>query len=258
MRRLPKAKLFLPSVSSAFTRPGTPPDPNSSDGVIVVKTEYDGAGHAFLTTDNKGIETLRLYDALGRTLTVQENYTGTAPSEGTPSDEENRTTRYTYNADSQVVTQTADMPSGTDDQVTKYVYAKELSDKGSGYEVENGELTSLISRGSTPHVPTLAGTDTLWVKITCDGSTVSVKEATSEAGLSGATACYTSSSNTFDHSGGMMGLCPESAEALIDDLTIKADRNADGDFTDTGETEHYDGFNADSGFTHSDDDELTT
>ena len=107
-----------------FTRPGTAPEPNSSDDVIVTKFLYDSAGRVKDTIDNKAIVSRSEFDAMGRVTKLTENYI-----DGTPGDDNDRITLYTYNADGPIVTQTADMPSGTDDQVTKYVYSSELTDK---------------------------------------------------------------------------------------------------------------------------------
>ena len=83
-----------------FTRPGTAPEPNSSDDVIVTKFVYDSAGRVKDTIDNKGIVSRREYDAMGRVTKLTENYI-----DGTPGDDNDRITLYTYNADGQIVTQ---------------------------------------------------------------------------------------------------------------------------------------------------------
>src|SRR5690606_4538435 len=99
---------------SAFSRPGTPPEPDSSDDVIVHKTTFDLSGQVFQTIDNRGIVTRYTHDAAGRRTAVIENYV-----DGTPGPDEDRTTLYTYTADGQIATLTAKMPSGTNDQVTR-------------------------------------------------------------------------------------------------------------------------------------------
>ncbi|MCC6680525.1 MAG: hypothetical protein IT445_06440 [Phycisphaeraceae bacterium] len=120
--------LTLTSGGWAFSRPETPPEPNSSDGVIVTKTEYDDAGNPYKVTDNTGIETRREYDALGRPRKVVENYDDGAPLDSAP--DVDRITTYTYNAANQIATQTADLEDTESDQTTLYVYSIELNDKG--------------------------------------------------------------------------------------------------------------------------------
>ena len=79
-----------------FTRPGTAPEPNSSDDVIVTKFVYDSAGRVKDTIDNKAIVSRSEFDAMGRVTKLTENYI-----DGTPGDDNDRITLYTYNAEEQ-------------------------------------------------------------------------------------------------------------------------------------------------------------
>jgi RHS repeat-associated protein len=100
---------------TAYTRPGSVP--SRSDAVLVNSYTYNTAGRLSVATDPKGFEDRTEYDLLGRVTKTTEAY-----SDGTPSDADDRTTLYTYDGVDHVVTLTADMPSGTNDQVTQYVY----------------------------------------------------------------------------------------------------------------------------------------
>ena len=62
----------------------------------------------------------------------------------------------------------------------------------------------------------------LWVRVTCDGDCVTVKEASTEAGLDTAADCY--SSTNFNMAGGTIGFMVDMGEpaCLVDDLTVKS------------------------------------
>ena len=53
---------------------GTPIEPDTLDTRLVSKVEYDDAGRAYLTTDNKGRKTKAFFDDLGRVEYTVENY----------------------------------------------------------------------------------------------------------------------------------------------------------------------------------------
>ena len=99
---------------SSYTRPGS--TPSRSDTVLVNSYTYDDAGRLFSTTDPKGNVNRTYYDLLGRTTKTIEAYV-----DGTPSANDDRTTEYTYNANSDVATLKAVLPAGAY-QETKYVY----------------------------------------------------------------------------------------------------------------------------------------
>ena len=76
---------------------GSPPAPNSSDAYIVSKTQYDAAGNAYRSTDNKGHITELTFDLAGRQTKMVENYVnGTASETETDTD---RTTVWVYVSD---------------------------------------------------------------------------------------------------------------------------------------------------------------
>ena len=86
--------------------------------------------------DPSDIRTKSEYDALGRTTATIENYI-----DGTPSDDTDRTTRYTYDGMGNVLTMTADMPSGTNDQTTAYVYGATTA---SGSDINSNSILTAI------------------------------------------------------------------------------------------------------------------
>ena len=98
-----------------YDRPGSPPA--GSDTVLVTHMDYDAAGRIAAVTDPRGLVTQTTYDLLNRTAQTVAAYTG----DGTPTDNTNQTTAYTYDGDSHVLTQTAVLPGGAT-QTTQYVY----------------------------------------------------------------------------------------------------------------------------------------
>ena len=97
-------------------------------GDLRTSTFYNDAGDVDYTVDPRGIETKYYYDALGQTLfsvsvewSVRSDDRDGRPSpSGTPTD--NQTTAYTYDGNGNVITMTAVMPTGTNNQVTQYVF----------------------------------------------------------------------------------------------------------------------------------------
>ncbi|QNN21562.1 RHS repeat protein [Planctomycetales bacterium ZRK34] len=125
---------------AAFTRPASAPA--AADDVLVTQVAYDAAGRQSTLTDSKGVVTKSIYDVLGRRLYQIEGYNNfdetVSPVAGTgggTNADQDRVTQFEYNAASQVVQQIALDPDAdgnlSDNQVTKYVYASELTDKGS-------------------------------------------------------------------------------------------------------------------------------
>lgn len=123
---------------ASFTRPGTPPEPNTSDNYIVEKTLYDASGRVKDRIDNRGIVTRFEYDGLGRRTKHIENYV-----DGVPGNDNDRTTTTAYNAAGKITSLTAVMPSGTPSQTTTYIYSALLSDKGSAVK-SNSYLRAVI------------------------------------------------------------------------------------------------------------------
>jgi RHS repeat-associated protein len=100
---------------TAYTRPSTAPA--RSDTVLVTSYDYNAAGWVQDATDPRGLVTRTEYDALRRTTKTIEDYT-----DGTPTNDSNRTTAYTYDGDDHALTVTAVLPSGTPSQTTQYLY----------------------------------------------------------------------------------------------------------------------------------------
>jgi uncharacterized delta-60 repeat protein/RHS repeat-associated protein len=85
------------------------------DGLITRYT-YDSAGNQQDVVDPRGIVTRTSYDAVGRVVKTVENYV-----DGSPSDDTDQTTSYTYDGDNHVLTMKAELP-GSAYQTTQYVY----------------------------------------------------------------------------------------------------------------------------------------
>lgn len=110
---------------TALTRPGT--IPARSDTVLVNTTTFDDAGNVAQTVDPAGMVTRVAHDDAGRKTEVVENYqSGSSSSSSSssssgggcaPSDEANRTTRFTYTPDGQQATLVA-VNARTGDQTT--------------------------------------------------------------------------------------------------------------------------------------------
>ncbi|MEK6674488.1 MAG: RHS repeat-associated core domain-containing protein [Planctomycetota bacterium] len=85
--------------------------PARSDTVLVTTHTYDSEGRQTKVKDPKAIETLTIYDKLGRVTQKEENDGGGALE---------RITTYQYNAEGSLTKITADLST---DQVTEYAYA---------------------------------------------------------------------------------------------------------------------------------------
>jgi len=125
---------------SALSRPSTVPA--RSDTVLVTSTEYDETGEVEFVTDPAGTETRNEYDDAGRPTKLIENFQDSAGGSSSsssqsqsesssdhcpPSEDVDRTTVTTYNADGNVATLTA-WNADTGDQTTAYVYGTTLAD----------------------------------------------------------------------------------------------------------------------------------
>ncbi len=97
-----------------WTRPGTVPTGSST--VLVTQYQYNVAGWLQDTIDPLGIDTRQLYDNLGRTIEIIQNYTG-----GTPGNTNDVATEYGYDGDGNQIYVRADEPGGGYKQ-TDYVY----------------------------------------------------------------------------------------------------------------------------------------
>jgi YD repeat-containing protein len=99
---------------SAYTRPSSVP--TGSATVLVSSTAYNAAGWVDTTTDPRGIVTKDYYDNLGRVTKTIEDYT-----DGTVTNNTNKTTEYTYDGDGHTLTVQADLVSGAYEK-TQFVY----------------------------------------------------------------------------------------------------------------------------------------
>ena len=152
--------------------PATPPTPGGAESlageVIVQQVTYDAAGHTRDVIDNTGKVTRTFYDAMGRTTYVVENHQQFDPASGDNSGvgavDADRTTKYVYDAGSNVTQQIVLDPNGdgssSDQQITKYVYSAELTDKGSPLPL-NSYLRAIIYPDSSSSVSSgqLTGSD---------------------------------------------------------------------------------------------------
>ena len=93
------------NAGSAYTRPGTVP--SRSDTVLVSSVDYDSAGLVWKTIDPRGMETRNTYDDLGRLIKTIQAYI-----DGTPSNNDDRTTEYTYDGYGNLLTLKAHLTSG--------------------------------------------------------------------------------------------------------------------------------------------------
>ena len=142
---------------SALTRPST--IPARSDNVLVNTTTFDGAGNVAETVDPSGMVTRLENDDAGRKTKVIENYqSGSSSSSSSsssggcqPSDDANRTTRFTYTPDGQQATLVAENPR-TGDQTTTWTYGTTLADS----DIASSQLLRSVaypdSTGSTDTV----------------------------------------------------------------------------------------------------------
>jgi len=120
---------------TALSRPSI--TPARSDTVLVSSSDFNDAGELASTRDPKGLQVVVQYDDAGRRITLIENYAfippgGSSSSSSSmiacgPSDDVNRTTRFTYTPDGEQATLTAENMA-TGNQTTIYTYGMTLSD----------------------------------------------------------------------------------------------------------------------------------
>jgi RHS repeat-associated protein len=110
---------------STFTRPATPPAPNTSNNYLVTHYDFDAGGRQNKTTSNLARVTQETFDGLGRTTKKVENFSGTGVPVETDLDL-NRTTLLVFDASGRLSQLTALNPKGTglgvESQITQYVY----------------------------------------------------------------------------------------------------------------------------------------
>jgi RHS repeat-associated protein len=120
----------------AYTRPASPPE--RSDDALLTSYEYDAQGRLEFVTDPNSIITRTEYDPLGRVAATTEAY-ATISIDAVSNPSQNRVTKYAYNGNNQVVTQTA-VNVGKPDQVTRYDYGSTgLLDKTRFPDKESGQ-----------------------------------------------------------------------------------------------------------------------
>lgn len=122
------------NAGSVYTRPGTVP--SRSDTVLVTSYAFTSAGFVDTLTDPRGQIFKSFYDMMGRRKRAVEAYVNDVPSGS-----DDRTTVYTYNGLSQILTVKADMPSGSNDQTTQYTYGVTIA---GGSDVNSNDLLQKI------------------------------------------------------------------------------------------------------------------
>lgn len=121
-------------------------DPDTSDDYRVSVTTFDERGLTNEVERNDGRKTRYSYDAMGRRVSMIENYI-----DGTPgTDDSDRITKWTFNSVGQSKTVEAQLATGTI-QTQTYVYSSELTDKGSPVS-RNDLLRAMIHADSDDSV----------------------------------------------------------------------------------------------------------
>jgi hypothetical protein len=119
------------NAGTAYTRPGSVP--SRSDTVLVSSFSYSTAGWLDTATDPRDIVAKSFYDNLGRVTKTIAAYT-----DGTPTNNTNKTTEFTYDGSGHVLTVKALLTSGAYEQ-TQYVYGVTT---GGGSGVNSNELVA--------------------------------------------------------------------------------------------------------------------
>ena len=117
---------------SSYTRPGSVPSRSAT--VLVTSYTYNAAGWVSVTTDPRDIATNDYYDNLGRVTKEVEDYT-----DGTITDDTNKTTEYTYDGDGNTLTVKVDLPSSAYEE-TEFVYGVTTS---SGSDINSNDILAV-------------------------------------------------------------------------------------------------------------------
>jgi YD repeat-containing protein len=118
---------------SAYTRPSSVPA--RSDTMLISSDSYNDAGWLDTSTDPRGIVTKNYYDNLGQTTKTIEAYT-----DGTPTNNTNKTTEYTYDGSGHMLTLQADLTGGAYEK-TQWVYGVST---GGGSDLNSNDLLAAV------------------------------------------------------------------------------------------------------------------
>ncbi len=111
-----------------------------------------------------------------------------------------------------------------------------------GYTVAANGAPAAVSGTNPANIPTCANSDTLWLRVQNDGTTVTVKAvnaatAPSESTWTSTTACY--SSTAFSNVGGLIGINCSQGSGYVNNFTLKSWDTATSAFDIS---EHWDNF----------------
>jgi RHS repeat-associated protein len=112
---------------------------------LTTHTDYNAAGEIRDTVDPRGIPSGALYDMLGRQTETIAGWDGS--SSPTQTSSTNQTTTYTYDGNNDVLTMTAVMPAGSNNQITAYDYGVNTRSDGSigsGSSINSNDLLAAV------------------------------------------------------------------------------------------------------------------
>jgi RHS repeat-associated protein len=136
---------------STYSRPTTAPTA-STDTLLLSRSIYNDAGLLWKTIDPRAIETWYEYDDLARETRVTEAYVNGAMETSDGKEDDDRSTRYTYNGLNQVLTMRADLPNSKF-QETAYDYGVVYGTGTWDSKITSNDLLSRI------RYPQLTGTN---------------------------------------------------------------------------------------------------
>ncbi len=123
------------------------------------------------------------------------------------------------------------------------IYHQAAGGLPTGWSINNGGVQATVASNSTDVTKVVhpAGTDKQRVRVTNDGTTLSVFEATSESGLdtvqTNGQTCYTS--QNFNNTGGMIGFSPESGGGYVGDVSVKRGSGSPVTYSTTDATDAF-------------------
>jgi len=143
--RLMSSANYGTNSGNSFTRPTSPPAPNSSDTVLVTKYGYDNGGHKSQVTDNLNRLTQFTFDGLGRKTQSVDNFVTGAPTE--TSLDTDRTLTLVYDSLGRASKFTALNPKGSgqgvQSQITTFVFGT-TANQAAPPSFRNDVLTAVI------------------------------------------------------------------------------------------------------------------